>query len=240
METHYSTPIVTDSSCPCQPKTVPWQRMNKRLTLICGLFLLAASLILAAYFYPLLPETLASHWDAQGNADDTMPKFWSLFLFPMIIGLLLALCFGLPFLDPLKKNIDTFRATWNALWVVMMAFFFYVFILTLIWHTGTRFNFGQAIVPAVGVLFFAIGTFLTKTKRNWMFGVRTPWTLSSDKVWDKTHKLGSILFKVSGVITILGFLLPEQAIFLAIIPIAATAIITVIYSWVVFYQEEKK
>ena len=60
------------------------------------------------------------------------------------------------------------------------------------------------IIPAFAVLLFYIGILIKHAKRNWFIGIRTPWTLSSDKVWDKTHALGGKLFQVSAVITLGG------------------------------------
>ena len=65
------------------------------------------------------------------------------------------------------------------------------------WNMGVQFNMTQFFVPAIGILFFYIGTILKYTKRNWFVGIRTPWTLSSDVVWEKTHKLGGKLFKIN-------------------------------------------
>ena len=79
----------------------------------------------------------------------------------------------------------------------------YIYALTLLWNLGyTDFGMSRAMLPAMGLLFIFIGYMLRKAKRNFFIGIRTPWTLSSDKVWDETHRLGAILFMISGVLAL--------------------------------------
>jgi uncharacterized membrane protein len=96
----------------------------------------------------------------------------------------------------------------------------------------------QLIAPAMGVLFFYTGELIGKSKRNWSIGIRTPWTLSSDAVWDKTHKLGAKLFKISGAIALLGFIFPDFAFYFVLIPVMFSAIYSFLYSYLE-YQKEK-
>jgi uncharacterized membrane protein len=103
------------------------------------------------------------------------------------------------------------------------------------WNTGSRFNFTTAIVPAMAVLFFCVGAFLKNLKRNWFMGIRTPWTLSSDVVWDKTHQLSGKLFKAAAIISLLGlFFQSNVVIFLIIIPVILAAVISVVYSYLLY------
>jgi uncharacterized membrane protein len=96
------------------------------------------------------------------------------------------------------------------------------------------------IVPAVGLLIFYIGFILPKAKRNWFVGIRTPWTLSSDIVWEKTHKLGGILFKLVGAITIFGIFINEVAFYLTIFSAIGVSIFLFIYSYFIFCAENRK
>jgi hypothetical protein len=75
-------------------------------------------------------------------------------------------------------------------------------------------------------------------KRNWFIGIRTPWTLSSDSVWDKTHKLGGKLFKVSGIIALFGVIFPLFAFYLVIVPVISVAFYTMLFSYLEFRKEE--
>jgi uncharacterized membrane protein len=88
-------------------------------------------------------------------------------------------------------------------------------------------------------LFFYCGVLCERAKRNWFIGIRTPWTLSSDRVWEKTHRVGGKLFKIAGVIALIGAMFQRYAVFLVIVPAIAVAVFTIVYSLVI-YQREKQ
>jgi len=98
---------------------------------------------------------------------------------------------------------------------------------------------GSALLPALGLFIFFMGFLLEKTKRNWFIGIRTPWTLSSDKVWEETHRLGATLFKISGLLAILGAFLPEIAFWLMFIPLIGSSLFLVVYSYLLYARRER-
>jgi len=186
-----------------------------------------------------MPEKVASHWNIEGEVDGYMPKFWGLFLMPIISLVMFLLFLLIPKLDPLKENIKTFREYFDKFILLIILFLLYIHTLTILWSFGWRFDMGQLMAPAMGILFYFAGILIGKSKRNWSIGIRTPWTLSSDLNWDKTHKLGSKLFKISGVIAFFGLFLPGLAFYLIIIPVILSAIYSFVYSYLE-YQKEKK
>ena len=202
-------------------------------------FLVLVSFVLAFSFYqaPCLPDKLASHWSLSGEVNGYMDKFWGLFLMP-IISLVLAVMFLLlPKIDPLKENMAKFRKYYHLFILLVLLFLFYLYLLTLAWNTGFRFNMPQFLSPAFGVLFYAAGVLTSKAKRNWFVGIRTPWTMSSDFVWDKTHELGGKLFKTTGLLSLLGIFFPQHAIFLVLTPSLFSALGTIVYSYLLHRKE---
>ncbi len=211
--------------------------MKKSKTIILGIIIL--SFIIGAYFYPQMPDRVASHWNVRGEVDGYMSKFWGLFLMPIVsIGLLL-LFILIPKVDPLKENIEKFRKYFDDFMVLMIIFLFYIYVLTLVWNIGLRFDMGQAIIPAIGLLFYYVGTLLVNTKRNWFIGIKTPWTLSSDKVWEETHRVGGKLFKLAGIIVILGLFFLKWLLWFVVVPVILFALCTFIYSYFVYQKELK-
>jgi len=200
------------------------------------ILLIILSFIIGIYAYSVLPDQIASHWNARGEVDGYMGKFWGLFLFPIILIFLYLLFLIIPRIDPLKKNIEKFREYYDYLILVIFLFLFYVFLLTILANLGYRFNMTKTIIPAVGLLFFYIGFILNKVKRNWFIGIRTPWTLSNERVWDKTHKLGSKLFKISGIIILIGIFFQDYLVWFILIPV----IVTVVWLFIYSYLEYKK
>jgi uncharacterized membrane protein len=197
------------------------------------------SFAIGILLYPQMPDQMASHWNAQGEVDDTMCKFWGLFLMPIITLAMYLLFLAIPRIDPLKKNIEKFRKYFDWFIYLIILFLFYIYLLTIIWNLGYRFEMGTAIIPALAVLFYIIGVVVERAKRNWFIGIRTPWTLSSDVVWDKTHKLGGKLFKIVAVITLIAILFPHYTIWLVIGPVIAVTIFTIVYSYVEYQKVEK-
>jgi uncharacterized membrane protein len=204
------------------------------------MLLLAAFVVIGVTVWDLMPDQMASHWNAADQVDDTMSKFWGVFLVPIMAGGMFVLFMVLPQIDPLKANIAKFREWFNLFIVLILLFFGYIWILTLLWNLGyTSFRMSQAMLPAMGLLFMYVGYMLRKAKRNFFIGIRTPWTLSSDYVWDKTHQLGSVLFFLSGILALIGSAFGDNAIWFVMIPLLGSALFLVVYSYVLYQRETK-
>jgi uncharacterized membrane protein len=97
-----------------------------------------------------------------------------------------------------------------------------------------------ALLPALGLLFIFIGFLLRRAKRNFFIGIRTPWTLSSDTVWNETHRIGAVLFMISGALAFIGGLFGGTAsLWLMFIPIVGSTIFLLIYSYVLYQRETR-
>ena len=202
--------------------------------------IISLSFAVGIYFYPQMPDLMASHWSAKGEVDGYMSKFWGIFFMPFIsIGLFL-LFISIPKIDPLKENIAKFRKHFDGFIVLLMLFLFYLYLLTIFWNLGFKFNMPQLLMPAFGILFFYTGILTENAKKNWFIGIRTPWTLSSEAVWEKTHKLGGRLFKILGLITLLGIFIGQYAFILVIFSAIFIAIYTFIYSYLEYQKEIKQ
>lgn len=204
----------------------------KKTAVIVGI-LIILSFIAGLYLYPRMPDQMASHWNAQGEVDGYMPKFWGLFLLPMILVVVVSLFVILPKIDPLKKNVEKFRPYFDGFILVMSLFLLYIYALTIAWNLDYKFNMTTMILPAMALLFYYSGVLLENAKRNWFIGIKTPWTLSSDIVWKKTHKLGAKLFKISAIVILSGLLLPDYGFFF-LIPVIIAALYPIAYSYFEF------
>ena len=191
---------------------------------------------IAVYFYPQMPEQMASHWDIRGEVNGHMPKGWALYLMPGITVLMYLMFLLIPKIDPLKKNIEKFRTYFDWFILLMVVFLLYIYILTVAANLDYKFNMTTMILPAVGVLFFYIGFLVQHAERNWFIGIRTPWTLSNETVWKKTHALGGKLFKVAGILVFLSFLFQSAAFWIMIFTAIIAGLLPVIYS---YFEYEK-
>jgi uncharacterized membrane protein len=192
------------------------------------------------YSYPRMPEVVAVHWNAQGIANGYGSRFEAVLTLPLITIVVAALLLFIPEIDPLKANIEKFRKDFNGFMLAFALFFFYLYALTTLLNLGFQFSLNQFLVPGFGIFIYACGVLLGKAKRNFFIGIRTPWTLSSDTVWAKTHLLGGLLFKISGAIAILGILSPNLALLFLLVPLLVSSAITVVYSYFLFRSEAQQ
>ncbi len=203
--------------------------------IIIGLVVL--SVLVGAFAYPMLPPASATHFGILGNG--SKPIFEE-FYFPLILAVLAALFFLIPVIDPLRANIDKFRKDYFRFCIAVLAFFFIVYAQTLLWNLGTQVSFSLTIPVLVGLLFIYMGAFfLKKTRQSWFIGIRTPWTLSSPEVWEKTHRLGATLFEIFGVMMILSVFFLPYGLFAAIAMLVVFLVALVVYSYFA-YEDLKK
>jgi uncharacterized membrane protein len=202
--------------------------------------LIIISILLGCYIYSIMPPTMASHWDANGEVNGYMPRFWAVFLLPMILVFMFLIFLFVPRADPLRANIEKFRKHYDLFVIWIFIFMFYIYVLTLIWNLGVMFSMTAFLAPAFGLLFFLTGSLISKAKTNWSIGIRTPWTMSSENVWDKTHKFGGMLFKLAGLLAFFALIIPKYAIFFILFPVIAASMISGWYSYHVFEQERQK
>lgn len=212
--------------------------MNKYLLFI-SCVLVVFFIALWFYLFPHMPDSMASHWNVSWDVDWYFPKLFGLFLMPIVSVFILIIFSLIPIIDPLKKNIEKFRYEYELFIFLLIIFLFYLHTLILVWNYWITFNMQSAVLPAIGLLFLYIGVFLKKAKRNWFIWIRTPWTLSSDKVWQATHIKWSKLFKLAWVLTMTWIFFGKYAIYLVIVPIVFFSIYLVIDSYFLYNKLEK-
>ncbi|MBC7261959.1 MAG: SdpI family protein, partial [Chloroflexi bacterium] len=181
--------------------------------------------------YPRMPARMASHWNAQGEVDGYMTRFWGVFFLPfMLVGLALLLLL-LPRIDPLRKNIAQFQAQYERFVVLALAFFLYVYLFTLAANLGWKVDIIRVLAPGMAILFYGVGVLVEHAKRNYFIGIRTPWTLASEEVWNRTHQAGGKWFKVAALFALGGVVWPQWGIWFIMVPVLLVALYTMVYSY---------
>lgn len=199
--------------------------------------LIALSFAIAFYSYPKLPDEITSHWNVAGEPDGTTSKFWGLFMLPFIMTATAGVFALIPRIDPLKENITQFKKYYDGLVLLILVFLIFVQLQIILWSLGKQVGPNQLLPVGLGLLFYYIGIVCIHSKRNWFIGVRTPWTLSSEAVWEKTNKLGGNLFKITGIIVFLGVWFPSIAIYFIVVPTLVSGITVIVYSYLEFKKE---
>jgi uncharacterized membrane protein len=195
-----------------------------RLRVGLSLFLVLASWIAAAALYPSLPERVPTHWNIHGQIDGYGDKTWATFLTPALMTLMLVVLRLLPWLSPKQFEIDAFRSTYEFVVLLVVGLFAYINALLLIAARGGVVDIGRTMIGGMCLFFLLLGNVLGKVRKNFYVGVRTPWTLASDRVWVDTHRLAARLFVVAGIVglpfcvwggTVTSFAAPFALIMLA-------------------------
>jgi len=191
------------------------------------------------YFYPKMPEVMASHWNLNNAVNGYLPKFWGLFLMPVISLVLYGFSLVIPKIDPLKDNIKKFSKYFEGFILLLFLFLFYIYCLTIAWNLGFHFLMGSALAPALAGLFYACGVLIENAQPNWSIGIRTPWTLSNETVWKKTHQVGGKAFKIAAIVSLAGLIFPSLAYLFVLIPILFASFYVILYSYLEFHRLQK-
>ena len=154
---------------------------------------------------------------------------------PTVLLALWGLWALLPAIDPVAKGFPGFRHVYDFFWILLSGVFAYAYALTLGRTLGWQVNVLHSVTPAVAALLFVTGALLPRIRRNWFFGIRTPWTLSSDEDWAKTHRFARPLFMIAGVFAFLGaFTSRVLSVGLIVGPFLFAATASIVYSYLVF------
>lgn len=189
---------------------------------------------ITVYAFTQLSGEIAIHFDASGQADGYMPLIPGILLMPAIASITLLFFRYAPKIDPLGDNYESFEDLFELLKVLLVGIFTYLQGLIVAWNLGYRFNFSMMVAPVVFSAYLLAGKIMEKAERNWFIGIRTPWTLSSDEVWKKTHKKTAPLMKLASAFTLAAFILPEYSVYFYAVPAFSVAVFSTIYSYIVY------
>jgi len=196
-------------------------------------------LVLAAtlFVYRDLPATIPTHWNAAGQADGHGPRAM-IFLEPLLMGLTILLWPALPRVSPDKFRVEGFSDTWWFSGLVVVGLFAYIQCVQLAVLTQGALDIGRALLGGIGIAIVLLGNVLGKVKRNFWLGVRTPWTLASERVWYATHRLAGKSMVVGGLV-VLAVALAGLPGYVATAALLAAALVPVVFSLVYYKRLER-
>lgn len=227
-----------------------------RLGLIASAIALTLMAGVMIWAYQTLPEgRIPLHWNAAGQVDrwgTRTEALWSLAIIPAVTLFVCALLATVPFIDPRKANLEksakVYAIVWISTLILLVGVHAGIAYMTISGATGealgkdTVVPFVRLVIAGTGILFVVIGNYLPKTRPNWFLGIRTPWTLSSNDTWEKTHRIGGRLFMVAGLAIIIAAFIFSGAT-LAILPaliILPIALFCVGYSYYAWHSADDK
>lgn len=203
-----------------------------------GLIMTAVALVVTAALYPSLPDPMPSHWNAAGEVDGYMPKFWGAFMMPLLMLGMWLLFLALPAISPKGFRMTRFIGVYATIINTLLAFELMLTGVILAAAMGYPVAMERIVPAGIGVLFIVMGNYLGKTTRNFFLGIRTPWTLASDEVWRRTHRLGGWLFVIVGIVMLASgaFNMVSVPLFLGVV--LAGVLVPVVYSYLIYRRVE--
>lgn len=175
--------------------------MNRRLSgyRLASLLLVVGNLLLVAVLYDRLPDPYPTRIDSNGVAVGFTHKPFGPFVTPLITAVALLGMFVLPRISPKRFRVDKFLRVFDTIYFASIAGSVSVSVLGVLAALGVGVPPGMSAIP-ISLALIVCGNFLSKTTKNFWLGIRTPWTLASDEVWLKTHRLAGALFVGAGLV----------------------------------------
>ncbi|HMA20909.1 MAG TPA: DUF1648 domain-containing protein [Gemmatimonadaceae bacterium] len=203
--------------------------------------LILAAVIATIAVYPRLPEQIPTHWSVSGEVNGWSNRLWGAWMLPLMMAVIWLFMRAIPHIDPRKANYEKFSGMYDALVILILTFMLLMHVVILLSATGTVIRMNRVVMPAVGIFIAIMGVLLPRAHPNWFVGFRTPWTLTSDLSWERTHKVGGALFIALGVLIVAStFIAPERAIWLLVVAALGVVAFLFIYSYQVWKQDPLK
>ena len=201
---------------------------------------IVADVAFAVWAYPQLPEEVATHFNMAGEADGWSSPEFAAFFFPGLIVATWVLMLLSPRIDPRRRNYERFGPSFAIIRGSLVCFLAFIHVITLGMALGWPVDVSAAVLNGVGVLLAIIGNQLPRIRHTYLVGIRTPWTLASETVWRRTHRLAGPIWLVGGLsIAITGLFTPSIARWAFAICLAAMVGVPTVASYLWWREEEQ-
>lgn len=210
-------------------------RISRANALSLGLVIVAFAM--AFVLYGRLPESIPTHWNAEGVVDGYTPKPWGPFVLPLVMAAVYLVLVAVPRISPRDFRVARFQGVFERIQAVLVAFLFLLNAMVLLSGLGVPVPMARVVPASTGLLLVVLGNYMGKFTKNFFCGIRTPWTLASDEVWLRTHRLGGRLFVLAGIVVLVSGLLGGGPVPM-LAAVAVAAVIPVVYSYVLYRRLE--
>jgi uncharacterized membrane protein len=218
--------------------------MKLRLPLMMSALVLAVMAAISAWGWMMLPESarIASHWSFGGQVTQTLPKVTGLLLLPGIGLVTCALIAIIPVIEPRRENLIASRKAFLAIWLGALVAIAVAHTVMVMNALGYAIDVPGVLIVAIAGVIAVAGNYLGKVRSNFFVGIRTPWTLSSDLAWEKSHRMLGRLFVFSALITLaVRFAVTVEAGYIALAAtLTSSALVAIASSYVYWKQDPER
>lgn len=208
--------------------------MDRRGLVIFTAVVVGAMLLLSGWAWLQLPADaqVPIHWGADGQVNGYAGKTIGLLLLPLITVAVGATFWAIPIIEPRRANIEKSGKAYAAIWIAVVALMAVIQAVIVAAAMGSAFDTTSVVFVGLGVLFIVIGNYLPKVRPNYLMGIRTPWTLTSDLSWDRTHRVGGRLFVLEGIVFILlGAIRPTPEVVFTVLVVGIVVMLVVLFAY---------
>lgn len=170
--------------------------------------------IFGVYMYEKLPVQIATHYNVHFEPDGYSSKALTVFGIPSLMALLEVLCYVAKFRNDYKKQTQIVKDL--IIWVIPILTNFVMF-WSYALALDVPFPRKKIFMLFSGFLFVILGNYMPKMKRNWIIGIRLPWTLADSDNWNYTHRLSGFIWVVGGIVSIIASIFENEIAFLIIV-----------------------
>jgi uncharacterized membrane protein len=214
------------------------------LSVAISLCAFAISSWIYCFRFDTLPPRLPIHWDINGRPNGWVARdqiFWTLFLMPAAMLLIVLLTVVLPWLSPRPFDLDRFRSTYAYVMMLIVLLLGYMHIVILFGSINENaIDVGRWLIGGIMVVLGLMGNVLGRVRRNFYLGVRTPWTLASERVWIETHRRAAWVMVAAAILGLVALIarVPPSIIFVAYL--GAVAAVPLGYSWWLYRRLDRQ
>lgn len=204
-----------------------------RFILVITAIITLLPIVAGLFLWDELPDTLATHFDENGEPNGYSSKTFTVFGLPLLLLGLHLLCFFVTMFSPKVENISG-KAFGIVLWVCPLIS---VICCAASFSEALGWNlpFVEILIVFMGILFIALGNYMPKCKQNYVFGIRLPWTIADEEVWNKTHRFAGFLWTVGGVVVLATAVLKSFVLFISVT--LFIAVVPSVYSFVLYRRK---
>ena len=206
--------------------------------------IISSVVILLPVFYGIaiwdrLPDVMAAHWGADGNADKVWGKTLAVCGLPLLYLLAHLFCLRLTLRDQEKRRQSP-KALGMLFWILpvcSLATSGMLYRAAL--GKGTE---ASSIVPVLlGALFVCVGNYLPKLTRNRTIGIKLSWTLGNEENWNRTHRFAGKVWVGGGMLLLISAVLPLRAmVWVMVCVVTALGLAPIAYSYAIFRRHRKE
>jgi uncharacterized membrane protein len=195
----------------------------------------------SAALYSRLPAEIPTHWDVHGDVNGYMDRAWGAWMLPLVLVVMAVVLPRLPLIDPRRENYEKFRPSYDLVVNAVITMLGVLHVAMIGAGAGWKVPMERLAPLMAGALVIVLGNVLPRARSNWMFGIRTPWTLTNDRVWERTHRVGGVMLVVAGLLLVLmAIVAPSAGVPIIVTVSILVAVVPIAYSYFAWRQETQR